>query len=142
MIEHPDELSWPQRGKQKFGAKTTAWRERLLNHDPEARETALAELERCGPAGSWHKWWAFEGYTSLDCLLKTDQLLLAIEGKRTDVLSPSTDWYPHRSQLLRNLEVTQEAEGKDFVFMVIAEQQIEPVLPGTIEKSPAPYEPG
>jgi len=142
LIDNPDQMTWPQDGKKKrrFGANTQEWREELLGKSETevsaAQHVARRELERCGAARSWRKWWAFEGYTSLDCCLETDRLVLAIEGKRTDVLSPSTDWYSHRNQLVRNLEVTQQAaQGKDFALLVIAEEGIEPVTDDMFEKS-------
>ena len=142
LIDNPDKMTWPQDGKEKrgFGADAQEWREKLLGRSETevsaAQQAARRELERCGAARSRRKWWAFEGYTSLDCYLETDRLVLAIEGKRTDVLSPSTDWYSHRNQLVRNLEVTQQAAlGKDFALLVIAEEEIEPVTDDMFEKS-------
>jgi DNA-directed RNA polymerase specialized sigma24 family protein len=142
LIENPDQMTWPQDGKKKrrFGANTQEWRAKLLGKSETgvsaAQQEARRELERCGAARSWRKWWAFEGYTSLDCCLETDRLVLAIEGKRTDVLSRSIDWYSHRNQLVRNLEVTQQAaQGRDFALIVIAEEEIEPVTDDMFEKS-------
>jgi hypothetical protein len=31
------------------------------------------------------QWWAFEGFTSVDCRLETERLIIFIEGKRTDL---------------------------------------------------------
>lgn len=140
LIENPDQMTWPQDGKKKrrFGANTQEWREKLLGKSETevsaAQQAARRELARCGAARSRRKWWAFEGYTSLDCCLETDRLVLAIEGKRTDVLSRSIDWYSHRNQLVRNLEVTQQAaQGKDFALIVIAEEEMEPATDAMFE---------
>jgi hypothetical protein len=38
----------------------------------------LSELGRLGASGSRRKWWAFEGFTSVDFFLETDALLLLI----------------------------------------------------------------
>jgi hypothetical protein len=68
------------------------------------------------------KWWAFEGFTEVDCYLETDRFLLFVEGKRTEPLSESTVWYKGRNQLIRNLEVAEELAGtKDYGVMLISE---------------------
>jgi len=81
----------------------------------KARSNALAELNRLRAGNSFRKWWAFEGFSSVDCFLETDEIVLLIEGKRNDILSPTTKWYPERNQLARNLEVAEyQANGKQF----------------------------
>lgn len=79
-----------------YGEPTPRLRAALVDGSPEARAqvqaAALAELERHGPERSRWKWWAFEGYTEADCWLKTERLLLFVDGRRTEPLSPSTDW--------------------------------------------------
>jgi hypothetical protein len=118
LLEHPDKLEWPgkRRGRPKiYGPAAQALRADL-HADGEPRQSAaqekgLAELALQGGAGSRRKWWAFEGFTEVDCALVTDRLLLFIEGKRTEPLASSTDWYPQRNQLVRNLEAVRELAG-------------------------------
>jgi hypothetical protein len=75
---------------------------------------------------SQRKWWAFEGFTSVDCILETENYLLLIEGKRTERISNSTDWFPKRNQVVRNVEVARYlANGKNFGVMVCAETLVE-----------------
>jgi hypothetical protein len=75
---------------------------------------------------SRRKWWAFEGFTSVDCLLETENYLLLIEGKRTERLSKSTNWFPKRNQVDRDVEVARAlANGKDFGVIVCAEMPVE-----------------
>lgn len=93
------------------------------------RQTVIAEalsaLAIGGGAGSRWQWWAFEGFTSVDCLISTGHCRLYIEGKRTEGLSRSTDWYPERNQFLRNLEGTRAHAGDiPFGCLVISEQPI------------------
>src|SRR3954451_21987527 len=38
----------------------------------------------------------------------TGRLVITVEGKRTESLLPPTDWYPARSQLVRNLEAARQ----------------------------------
>jgi len=93
-------MKWPvQRGqKKKFGHTTQNWREKLFGlHGNEnqnlAIEEAASNIEINGAENSRRRWWAFEGFTTVDCCLETDELLLFIEGKRKDTLSRSTEWY-------------------------------------------------
>ena len=129
LLDNPGRLSWPtEKGRPKrFGENTQLWREKLVgNHgrvaQAEAQKEALDQLERLGAVDSLRKWWAFEGFTTVDCVLETDKALLFIEGKRKDTLSPSTEWFEGRNQLLRNLETCSEAaRGKEFGVLLIAE---------------------
>jgi hypothetical protein len=91
----------------QFSRSTLEKRSRLLAEESAVRDEALKELTKVGAAGSKYKWWAFEGFTSVDCWLETETLLLLIEGKRTDTVSASTDWYPIRNQVVRILEGAQ-----------------------------------
>lgn len=130
LIQNPERMTWPENGQRRFGRQTQRLRENLfaangVSARQEAQRLALSELAQHGSSGSKRKWWAFEGFTEIDCYLVTNTMILAIEGKRTEGLSPATDWYPRRSQLLRNLEVTQQAVGKsNFGVLLIAEQTI------------------
>jgi hypothetical protein len=128
LIKHPERMTWPGQGAISFGQETQDYRKALLGksktRSPEVvKKLALAELHRLGSEGSARKWWAFEGFTEVDCVLETDTILLFIEGKRTEWLSPATQWYPRRNQLSRNLEVAWEGAGsKEFAVLVISEK--------------------
>lgn len=90
------------------------------------RDDGLKALARYGARGSRRKWWAFEGFTSVDCFLETDSLIVLIEGKRTEGVSAATDWFIRRNQIVRNVEVARSlARGKDFAVLVCAEGKIE-----------------
>jgi hypothetical protein len=108
LTENPHALTWPERPKGvrvEFGGPTQQKREAWFRGEAELIADALAELDAHGATGSRDKWWAFEGFTSVDCELRTEQMTLLIEGKRTERLSRSTHWFPQRNQLARNLEV-------------------------------------
>jgi hypothetical protein len=95
--------------------------------EPSVIAAAHAELEAGGAAGSRGKWWAFEGFTTVDCQLSTEQMTLLVEGKRTEGLSPSTHWFPQRNQLARNLEVAAEA-GADhptYVLLITEDETLD-----------------
>lgn len=141
LIEHPERLTWPDHGKARFSARTQNKREDLLgwrgiDRQVIAQHEALNALEQTGAKRSQGKWWAFEGTTSVDCYLETENILLLIEGKRTEPLSASVNWYPGRNQLVRNLEVAQELAGdKPFAVLLIAEDNFDPLTPGIINIS-------
>lgn len=126
LIEHPKCLKWPDgpAGPLTYGEGTQQRRERLMHGDLSAKQEALAELDIHGSVGSRRRWWAFEGYTSVDCWLETESFMLLIEGKRTEQIAPSTSWFPKRNQIVRNVEVAAALAGdKDFAVMLCAETQ-------------------
>jgi hypothetical protein len=143
LITHPEQMNWPRtkKGHKRFGHSAQDQRKKLFGeHGQEAQqaaqEDALSELRVVGADGSSRKWWAFEGFSDVDCCLETDHLLLLIEGKRTEPLGPSTDWYPKRNQLIRNLEVAESlASGRQFGVVVIAESDIGNLSKKTIDAS-------
>jgi hypothetical protein len=145
LLEHPEELRWPTvRGERReFGAETQRLRAALVDGPQDDRAAAqrqgLAELERLGPARSQRLWWAFEGFTEVDCWLETKRLLVFVEGKRTELLSSSTDWFPQRNQLVRNLEVVGElAAGRGAGVLLVTEQPIRELTEADVAAS-APH---
>ena len=130
FVEHPGELVWPKR--QGFSAETRRLRRALIDDDPAGSRQEMQEHARTlvatWPRGT-REWWRSEGTTMLDCALITDRLVVTIEGKRTEPLSPATDWYPKRSQLVRNLEAAKQlAHGRRWASLLISET---PVIEGT-----------
>lgn len=131
LIENPSKLTWPMGkdgSRRAFGEATQRLRTSLLNGDPATRIAALNALDAKGAVASRRQWWAFEGFTSVDCVLETDRLLVFIEGKRTEPISVATDWYPQRNQIVRNVEVASCAAamtGKDFGVILCAETHVD-----------------
>jgi hypothetical protein len=146
LIENPDKLRWPERPRGtrvRYGRRTQEFREALVDGPDDARSRAQAEglaaLEARGPAASKRQWWAFEGHTEVDCWLETERLLLFIEGKRTDTLSSSTDWFPLREQLVRNLEVVgEQARGRWAAVLLVTEEPGPELTPAGVAAS-APH---
>lgn len=128
-LENPTKLSWPM-GKDKrraYDPPTQTLRERLVAGDPDVRNDGIEALQRHGAAGSARKWWAFEGFTSVDCRIETYSMIIFVEGKRTEALSKSTHWFPQRNQLVRNVEAAAEQArkaGKEFAVIVCAEKPL------------------
>lgn len=144
LISNPEQLVWPRDtgGRERnFASHTEDKRRRLLAGELEARNEALSALDSVGAHGSRRKWWAFEGFTSVDCLLETETLLVFIEGKRTEGISSATDWFPRRNQIIRNLEVAREMAGdtKEYAVLICAEQYLE--LPETVWRESLPHLP-
>lgn len=135
LIEHPDILTWPKHGQKerKYCLSTQRNRENLfgkhgLTKQSEAKQNAINLLDSKGVQGSKRKWWAFEGFTEVDCLLETEDFLLGIEGKRLEKVSSATDWYPRRNQIIRNLEVIKEKAGnRDYAMLLMCEDGIDPI---------------
>lgn len=127
-LENPARLNWPEESpsrRRKYGESTQSKREDLLAGRSDVRQEALDALGRFGARGSRRKWWAFEGFTSVDCYLETDSLVLLIEGKRDEPVSVATDWFPLRNQVIRNVEVAQAVgaeKSKNFAVLVCAEE--------------------
>jgi len=139
LASHPKALTWS--GKALDDDKPTGRHRQALagRHGPEAQrqaiEEALVAIEAFGARGSGRRWWAFEGFTSADCCLESENALFIIEGKRTDVIAAATDWYPQRNQIVRNLEVGEAAAaGRSFGVIVINETGHEPLTTGALTK--------
>lgn len=121
LIENSSELTWP--AKETFGEKTRQKRLALIDGDTDVKDDALKELKSKGAEDSGQKWWAFEGFTEVDCLIETDTMFLAIEGKRTEEgPSKRISWYPARNQIIRNIEALKQiAKDKSYAVMLIDE---------------------
>lgn len=136
-------LTWPEKGNKKFGTDTQFRRECLLGlHGDDLQETikriGIESLTNLGVSRSSRAWWAFEGYTEMDCLIETDDYLLGIEGKRTEFVSSSTYWFKDRNQVVRNLEVLAEMakeRGKDYAFILLTENGVDPMTQDHFIKS-------
>lgn len=125
LLRNPEAMTGPARRSATFGCSTESaaeWRRRLFGNAADGRAQAqaegLAQLRSVGATGSRHEWWAFEGFTALDCCLITDRVVLVVEGKRTEPVSTKVLWYPSRNQLWRNVEAAQRLAG-DRAFGVI-----------------------
>jgi hypothetical protein len=131
LLRHPDRMHIADR--KTFGASSVEaqkWRRKLFATDTRNRDQAIAEgvrqLADHGAEGSGQEWWAFEGFTHIDCCLVTDATVVFVEGKRTETVSPATRWFQGRSQLWRNVEVAQQfAHGKPFGVILAVEEEVD-----------------
>ena len=68
-----------------------------------------------------------EGNTHADCLIDCEHVLIWIEGKRDDWLSPSTKWDVTRDQLARNVEAAwwiASQKQKDYRVLICHEHSL------------------
>jgi hypothetical protein len=94
---------------------TIAKRQALLQGDQNTVAEALASLAR--PAYSAKAWYVLEGLSQPDVYLETPEVIVVIEGKRTEA-GPTTHtrWMPHRHQMLRHLDCAWEVRGQRAVL--------------------------
>jgi hypothetical protein len=131
LLENPQQMQ--VRDPINFGAKSKAtrrWRSQLFSGDErlvgEAQEEGLNQFGKRLRQRGRNKWWAFEGFSHIDCCLITGQCVLFVEGTGTESVSPSTLWFQQRRQLWRNVEAAQEFAGdKQFGVILAVEDEAE-----------------
>jgi hypothetical protein len=92
----------------------------LANGDQATIELALAKL---GSGERGRQWFVLEGESRPDALLETADLVVCIEGKRTEAsCTTHTSWMLRRSQLLRHMDAALDAfPGKRIQGLLIVE---------------------
>lgn len=111
LIRHPRMPSDSQLSEDPVKAQKR--RELIEGSDIRLRE-ALSLL-RNNPSGEdWH---IFEGYTQPDVFIQTPDIVLVVEGKRTESeTTKHTKWMPGRHQVWRHIDCAWEIKGKREVF--------------------------
>jgi hypothetical protein len=129
LLDNPARLTPPsERNWNIWGKTTKRKRKALLENDVHVQGEALIALNTCLKIPE-RSWWRLEGTTRVDCTLKTSSAMIFIEGKRTE-MGPSKRilWYPHRNQVLRNLDCASEYAkthgSKDYFVIVIVEKDL------------------
>lgn len=96
-----------------FGTRDARKRElrrRLFSEEVGAIAEAQAALKSGGFVDG--AWYVFEGRTAVDAYLETDELIVLIEGKRTETgPTTKTEWMPVRHQILRNIDAVWDSRG-------------------------------
>lgn len=109
-------------------------REKLFAGDREALSEARELVRSQGfVRGGWH---IFEGKTAVDAYLETPELIVLVEGKRTERgTTTKTAWMHARDQILRNLDAIWDRRGgKEVVAFFAVEGAGDP--PGGCELTP------
>ena len=93
----------PKRGRTRASEDTEALRDKLLGGDAETIREATALLEQ--PTLPRKAWYILEGPTWPDVYLRTDRLVIVIEGKNEEPEHTTrTDWMEVRYQMLRHID--------------------------------------
>ena len=117
LIRHPRK---PASGGLSSSTTKAEKRRQWLEGSEERRAEALRLLRHNPKNEDWH---VFEGQTQPDVFIETDDLLVVIEGKRTErEPTSSTKWMNGRHQMLRHLDCAQEIRsGKCLMGFFIVE---------------------
>jgi hypothetical protein len=90
-------------------------RKALFHKDPDVIVEASSLLEKSNFADK--EWYILEGKTKPDAYLETSNLIIVIEGKRTETTSTvETKWMSVRHQMIRHLDCTWEIKGSKQIF--------------------------
>jgi hypothetical protein len=133
LLAHPEQMQ--VRDPINFGANrevTRQWRGKLFSGDAEqvveAQQEADRQLAKRAAQRGRQKWWAFEGFSRIDCCLITDTCVIFVESRGIESLAPSTLWFEQRSRLWRDVEIAQEfGAGKSFSVMLAVDSEPEGV---------------
>jgi hypothetical protein len=112
LVEHPPSAARGAPGKRGL----------LADRDNEVVAEARRALGERATTATDRAWYVFEGPTSIDAYLETDDLLVLIEGKRTESgPTTTTTWMPVRHQILRNIDAVWDTRGERAVvaFFVV-----------------------
>jgi hypothetical protein len=111
-------LSWLIRNVElpvgKSEADVGEERRELIARNPKRIEQALGLL---GMNASAKAWYILEGKTCPDVFIATEDIVVVIEGKRTEPgPTTSTTWMTGRHQMLRHLDAAFEVLGNRLLF--------------------------
>lgn len=82
-----------------------------------SREMVLEGLRLLRNNPTREDWHIFEGQTQPDVFIETDDLIIVIEGKRTEIKpTTTTKWMSGRDQMLRHLDCAWEIRGNKQLF--------------------------
>jgi hypothetical protein len=102
------------------GKETRKNRELLLSGNAKTIAEAHRLLESRPMRSAWY---VLEGQSQPDAYLETENLIIVIEGKRTERESTiATTWMPQRSQMIRHMDAAYEqARNKKVLGIMIVE---------------------
>lgn len=142
LLEHLVQNLDPKRLATSTDTGTTLQkRTALAQRDPVVTAEALKAL-REGKRG--RQWFVLEGESRPDALLEAQDVVLCIEGKRTEAgCTTETTWMELRSQLVRHMDAATEAyPNKRILGLLIVEGEGEPSTcsPHWVAQSAAQYD--
>ena len=111
LIRHP---RMPSDGQLSENASKAQKRKELIEGSYTRLREALSLLRENPLKDDWH---IFEGNTQPDVFIETPDLMIVIEGKRTErEATKETKWMPGRHQMWRHIDCAWEIKGKREVF--------------------------
>lgn len=123
FIDHPQRLRWADTGG--ISPEGVRLRRALILDEPPGAQPRAQDRARellMTRSGLTREWWRFEESGPLDCMLITGRVVITITAKADEGLSPSTPWYPPRTDLVRNLEAArQSASGRRWASLVLSD---------------------
>jgi hypothetical protein len=132
-VDHPDALRWPE--GVELSAHTDRLRRALIfDQPPGARARAQSRAHELAPVRSSlsQEWWRFEEPTKPGCLLITDRVVVTVE-ELTGPPPPASDWYPPRSELIRDIESGLIlAHDRIWGALVLSDEPLEEASDGAI----------
>ena len=117
LVEHCEE----PRTSSALGSEVTALKRRsLLKRNKETVHDALTALATTPSA---HAWYILEGPSCPDAYLETKDVIVLIEGKRTERHPTTrTSWMQERHQMLRHLDAAWDSRnGQQLIGLMIVE---------------------
>lgn len=125
LVSNPAQLTFPN---YNCSPQTREKREALIAADSTVLSEAIQSINICKkiPAKTW---WRLEGVSKVDCALLANDTVVFIEGKRTEFgASKNIAWYPHRNQVLRNLDCVAEYANRhqlpNYYVMLVVEKRL------------------
>lgn len=111
----PSLLKWLVRNVEqpivlpKMSADVRPRRHALFDRDTKVIDEAIARIDAGHLTRGWH---ILEGPTAPDVFIETDDALIVIEGKRTEVgPTTNTTWLPGRHQMWRHIDAAWDVRG-------------------------------
>lgn len=127
LIEHPENLTWPEAQAETSKPAQSLRRALVLDEPPGSRPRAqerARELQRSRSVLS-QEWWRFEELGTFECLLMTDRLVLAVESDAADPLAPVSSWHPARPRLIRTLEAARDLAGeRGWAYLLVSQNRL------------------
>jgi hypothetical protein len=123
LIRHPEKLT-----RQNLSSEPTERQELINGYTSRLRE-ALKLLRNISIRNDWY---VFEGKTQPDVFIETPDILIVIEGKRTEYRATTkTKWMPGRHQMIRHIDCAWEIKGKKRVigFFIVEGEGGNPEVP-------------
>jgi hypothetical protein len=107
LVDHPQLQPGCSIGSS---TETIAKRQALMAGDISVRAEAHRLIDRAAPPAV--AWYVLEGPSYPDVYIQTPELIMVVEGKRTESKpTRHTSWMPMRDQLLRHIDCAWEIRG-------------------------------